>query len=439
MGKCPGCEAWNTLEEETAAPVARGPNEARTFRLPEAKGASRPQPISEVEASQTTRQPTGMNELDRVLGGGLVPGSMILVGGDPGIGKSTILLQALDGIGRNNNKPLYVTGEESPEQVRLRADRLGVDGDKILLLSETRMDTILSAIETTKPSVVVIDSIQSVFDPAVDSAPGTVSQIREVAARLMYLAKARRVPVLLIGHVTKDGNIAGPRVLEHMVDTVLYFESSAGHDYRILRAHKNRFGSTNEIGVFEMGPRGLKEVENASELFLAERSRAAPGSVVLPALEGTRPLLVEVQALVAPAAGPPRRTCSGFDSHRAALLVAVLERRAGLQLVGSDVFVNVAGGVGLSEPAADLAVALALASSFLDRPLPPHAVAFAEVGLTGELRAVSQAETRLKESRKLGFKQAFVSKSTQSRLTSKPDLQLVSVRSIAEAVEYALA
>jgi DNA repair protein RadA/Sms len=346
LGRCPGCSAWNSLQEEHTATAAKGGNDKRTFRLPDAAKAAveepvatrAPVPLSELAAGVVARTPTGIKELDRVLGGGLVPGALILVGGDPGIGKSTLLLQALDAIARGvdtkkaakgglysieggaRGPALYVTGEESPEQVKLRADRLGIAADRLLLFAETRVDRIVKAIEDASPSVIVADSIQAIYDPELESAPGSVSQIREVAARLLYLAKARGVPTFLVGHVTKDGALAGPRVLEHMVDTVLYFESSTGHPYRILRAHKNRFGSTNEIGVFEMRGHGLTEVENPSEMFLAERPVDAPGSVVLPALEGTRPVLVEVQALVSPPTnnGTPRRTCLGFDNARAA-------------------------------------------------------------------------------------------------------------------------
>ncbi|MEL7368451.1 MAG: DNA repair protein RadA, partial [Myxococcota bacterium] len=329
LGRCPSCGAWNRMSEERIEPEAKPKHKARTFRLPDATVSAAPKPVAELASSDHQRTTTHIAELDRVLGGGLVPGMLVLVGGDPGIGKSTLLLQALDGIATRSEdaRVLYVSGEESPQQIKLRADRLGVDGKRLLLLAETRTDRIVETIESVNPAAVVIDSIQSIYDPQLESAPGSVSQIREVAARLMYLAKAKAVPTLLVGHVTKEGGLAGPKVLEHLVDTVLYFESATGHPYRILRAHKNRFGSTNEIGVFEMDARGLQPVANPSEIFLAERPENAPGSVVLPAIEGTRPVLVEVQALVSPTTyGTPRRTCLGFDSARAALLVAVLER-----------------------------------------------------------------------------------------------------------------
>ena len=439
LGRCSGCERWNTLVEEKAEAPVKGKNQERTFRLPDAPAAgSKPLPLAEVAAEGAARRPTGIGELDRVLGGGLVPGALILVGGDPGIGKSTLLLQALHAVARQSDAgpAIYVTGEESPEQVKLRGDRLGVDAKRLLVFAETRADRIVEAVEAASPSVVVVDSIQSVYDPGIESAPGSVAQIREVAARFLYLAKARAIPTLLVGHVTKDGALAGPRLLEHMVDTVLYFESSTGHPYRILRAHKNRFGSTNEIGVFEMLARGLEEVANPSELFLAERPEDAPGSVVLPALEGSRPVLVEVQALVSPTSfGTPRRTCLGFDSARAALLVAVLERRAGLQLLGCDVFVNVAGGMEITEPAADLAVALALASSLRNRPLPAGMVVFGEVGLAGEVRAVIQPELRLAEAAKLGFGRAVAPKAVAKRPDLPKGMEVSGAKTVEEALD----
>lgn len=435
LGRCPGCSEWNTLEEGHA-PSTAATHPGRTFRLPSEAASAGPVPLSEVGAGEAERRPLGIAELDRVLGGGLVPGSLVLVGGDPGIGKSTLLLQALDRAGAQGAPALYVSGEESPQQIRLRADRLGITSNRVQVFAETRTDAIVRAVEDRSPSALVVDSIQSVFDPGLESAPGSVSQIREVAARFLYLAKARGVPCILVGHVTKDGALAGPRVLEHLVDTVLYFERASGSPYRILRAHKNRFGSTNEIGVFEMRERGLAEVTNPSEMFLAERPESAPGSVVIAALEGTRPILVEVQALVSPSgAGSPRRTCLGFDSSRAALLVAVLEQRAGLQLLGCDVFVNVAGGIHLDEPAADLAVALSLASSLAARPIPKGWVAFGEVGLAGELRSVAQAELRLGEAQKLGFTDAVVPPSVAEQARSKKGgIRLHPVKTLEEAV-----
>lgn len=435
------------MTEHRVEAEAKPKHQSRTFRLPNTTGPAessvQPVPLADLAASSGDRVTTGIPELDRVLGGGLVAGMLVLVGGDPGIGKSTLLLQALDGIirraSRKDDRVLYVSGEESPQQIKLRADRLGVDGRRLHLLAETRTDRIVEAVEAMAPSAVVVDSIQSIYDPQLDSAPGSVSQIREVAARLMYLAKARSVPTLLVGHVTKEGGLAGPKVLEHLVDTVLYFESATGHPYRILRAHKNRFGSTNEIGVFEMHARGLEPVANPSEMFLAERPEDAPGSVVLPAIEGTRPVLVEVQALVSPTSfGTPRRTCLGFDSARAALLVAVLERRAGLQLLGCDVFVNIAGGISLREPAADLAVAVALASSLTNKPLAARSLVFGEIGLAGELRAVTQADVRLAEAARLGFQKAILPAACLTKLAAPAAVETVGVRSLEEALAASL-
>ena len=434
-GRCPACGEWNTLSEIARSAPVRPTHSSRTFRLPEAEVSARPTPLAEVGRAAASRVVTGIREFDRVLGGGLVPGGLALVGGDPGIGKSTLLLQALNSVATESAPALYVTGEESPEQVRLRADRLGMTSSRVLVLAETRVESIVRFVESEPPRALVIDSIQSIFDSSLESAPGSVSQIREVAARFLYLAKARGVPTLLVGHVTKDGALAGPRVLEHLVDTVLYFEASTGSPYRILRAHKNRFGSTNEIGVFEMKATGLEEVENPSALFLSERPEDAPGSVVIPAMEGTRPILVEVQALVSTTSfGTPRRTCLGFDSSRAALLVAVLEQRAGLQLLGCDVFVNVAGGIDLREPAADLAVSLALASSLVGKPIPARWLVFGEVGLAGELRNVSQPEQRLKEGAKLGFTDAVVPSSVASAAGVKGVMHLHSAKNLGDVI-----
>lgn len=449
LGRCPDCGAWSSLTEEKPKVEAKtAGHDARAFRLPSEltsasalgneTAASRARPLSDVSSSASTRTMSGISELDRVLGGGLVAGSLILVGGDPGIGKSTLLLQALAALARQGKAALYVTGEESPEQVKLRASRLGIEGHELLLMAETRADLIAETMAATRPVAVVIDSIQTVFDPELTSAPGSVSQIREVAAKLLYLAKSLQVPTFLVGHVTKHGELAGPRVLEHMVDTVLYFEQSSGSPYRILRAHKNRFGSTNEIGVFEMRAEGLEVVTNPSEMFLAERPEDAPGSVVLPAIEGSRPVLVEVQALVSPTNfGTPRRTCLGFDSARAALLVAVLERRAELGLLGCDIFVNIAGGMTVDDPAADLAVSLALASSHKKRPLEQRTAVFGEVGLAGEVRAINQPDARVAEAVKLGFKRIIMPEASKKRLGPVKGAQIIGVRRLEEALDAA--
>lgn len=392
-----------------------------------------PLPISEVPPQAEVRLPCGIGELDRVLGGGLVPGSLVLIGGDPGIGKSTLLLQAMHHLAETADV-LYVSGEESAAQTRLRGERLGLSGRRLLVLAENGLEEIVAQIERLKPRAVVVDSIQTVWTRSLESAPGSVSQVRESAGRLMVLAKGSGVPVFIVGHVTKDGAIAGPRVLEHMVDTVLYFEGDRGHPYRILRAVKNRFGSTNEIGVFEMKSGGLEEVANPSELFLSERPLDAPGSVVTASLEGSRPLLVEIQALVTPSSyGTPRRTTIGVDGNRLALLVAVLEKKAGLHLGGQDIFLNVAGGARLAEPAADLAIMLAVASSHLDRPVPHQTVVFGEVGLAGEVRAITQPEPRIAEAAKLGFTDCILPKGNLRRLQSDA-MQFTAVQTVQEAL-----
>ncbi|OFX25978.1 MAG: DNA repair protein RadA, partial [Anaeromyxobacter sp. RBG_16_69_14] len=370
LGQCPACRQWNTLHEEVPPAEQQRGVAPRGFGM--AQGSVRPIPLHEVTASEEARLKTGICELDRVLGGGVVPGSLVLLGGDPGIGKSTLLLAALERLARAvANRPiLYVSGEESARQVKMRADRLGVAAGNLHLFPETDAVKVLHATEQLKPAVLAIDSIQTQYLPELTSAPGTVSQIREVTARLMVFAKSTETPTFLVGHVTKDGAIAGPRVLEHIVDTVLYFEGGGAHPYRVLRAHKNRFGSASEIGVFEMKARGLAEVQNPSALFLSERPEGAPGSAVAAALSGTRTLLVEVQALVSPTTfGTPRRTALGVDSNRVALLAAVLEKKVGIDILGCDLFVNVAGGLTLDDPAADLACVAALASSFRDRAL----------------------------------------------------------------------
>jgi DNA repair protein RadA/Sms len=427
LGKCPDCRQWNTLAEEIV-PAAGG--RGRTA------SAARPVPLREVTAAEEDRHRCGLIELDRVLGGGAVPGSLVLIGGDPGIGKSTLLLQAAGRLAAAG-PVLYVTGEESARQVKLRAERLGVRAEALFLLAETALETILERVREMKPAFLVVDSIQTVFTAALESAPGSVSQVRECAGRLMQVAKGEGLSTFLVGHVTKDGSIAGPRTLEHMVDTVLYFEGDPGHPYRILRAVKNRFGSTNEIGVFEMREAGLAEVTNPSELFLAERPEGAAGSAVVPALEGSRPILVELQALVSGSShgGTPRRTAMGIDHNRVSLLVAVLEKKVGLSMLAQDIFVNVAGGVRLDEPAVDLGVLAALASSHLNRPIPPRTVLFGEIGLAGEARAVSRPELRVKEAARLGFDRCFLPAGNLKGLETPPGIELVGIRSAAEALE----
>lgn len=432
LGRCPDCNAWNSLVEEQidTAPIGRrGP--PRTAAIPA--------PLTALTGGDEERWASGIGELDRVLGGGVVPGSVVLVGGDPGIGKSTLALQLLAALARTGTV-LYVSGEESPQQIKLRADRLGLptapEAERLIVLPETCVERILEHIERLAPVAIAVDSIQTVFTEGLASAPGSIGQVRESAAQLVSHAKRTGRATVLIGHVTKEGALAGPRVLEHMVDTVLYFEGDRGHPFRILRAAKNRFGSTNEIGVFDMKGTGLQPVENPSALFLAERPQDVPGSVVVASMEGTRPILVEVQALVSPSAlGTPRRTTLGLDPNRVALLVAILEKKLGAQLFGHDIFVNVAGGVRIDEPAADLGVAAAVASSFLDRPIDPHLILVGEVGLAGEVRAVSQIEPRLREAAKLGFRRALVPDSARRHLPPTGGIEVSGVASVAAAWE----
>ena len=436
LGQCPACRQWNTLHEvAVAASGAHGPS--RGFGT--AERATRPVPLHEVTASEEARLRTGIGELDRVLGGGVVPGSLILLGGDPGIGKSTLMLAALERLARAApDRPiLYVSGEESARQIKMRADRLGVAAANLHLFPETDAVKVLHAAEQLAPAVVAVDSIQTQYLPELLSAPGTVTQIREVTARLMAYAKTTETPTFLVGHVTKDGAIAGPRVLEHMVDTVLYFEGGGAHPYRVLRAHKNRFGSASEIGVFEMKAGGLAEVPNPSALFLSERPEDAPGSAVAAALSGTRTLLVEVQALVSPTSfGTPRRTALGVDSNRVALLAAVLEKKVGIDILGCDLFVNVAGGLTLDDPAADLACVAALASSFRDRALQGRTVVLGEVGLAGEVRAVAQADARLAEAARLGFARALVPAGNARHAEVPKGLEVVAVETVSDALEH---
>lgn len=431
MGKCPDCNEWDSLVEEV---VARKP--AKSQRGAGPASPSKPVPIDSVAVADEFRLETGIAEFDRVLGGGLVPGSLVLIGGDPGIGKSTLMLQALHGFAIAGRKVLYVSGEESIQQIRIRSQRLATVSHDLLVVSEIDIDAILNMIANLKPDVLVVDSIQTMFNAELTSAPGSVSQVRESTVQLMLVAKKTGIPIFLVGHVTKDGAIAGPRMLEHMVDTVLYFEGDGGHAFRVLRAVKNRFGSTNEIGVFEMNDSGLGEVLNPSAVFLSERAASAPGSVVTSSMEGTRPILVELQALASSTSfGNPRRTILGLDRNRVSLLVAVMEKKLGMQLMGHDVFMNVAGGVKVSEPAVDMGIVSAVASSFLDRPIAEGTIVLGEVGLTGEVRAIGQVETRLAEAKKMGFTRCLLPESNLKRLNGTPGLELLGVRNIDQAVE----
>ena len=431
MGKCPECNQWDSLvEEQVQAPAGL----ENIPGLP--KGQSEPVPISALTEDDEKRRLTGIHEFDRVLGGGLVSGSMVLIGGDPGIGKSTLMLQALHGLAADGHRVLYVSGEESVRQIRLRSRRLDTLASDLYVVSEITVERILTMIRDLRPRVLVIDSIQTMYTPDLTSAPGSVSQVREAAMRLMLMAKKNGIPTFLVGHVTKDGAIAGPRLLEHMVDTVLYFEGERNHVFRILRAVKNRFGSTNEIGVFEMKESGLEEVANPSAVFLSERSANNPGSVVTASMEGTRPILVEIQALASGTSlGTPRRTILGLDPNRVALLVAVMEKQLGLQLIGHDIFMNVAGGVKIDEPAVDLGIVSVVASSFLDKPIPEGTAVFGEVGLTGEIRAIGHVETRVEETRKMGFRKCLVPQHNLKRMVEIDGIQVVGVRTITEAVD----
>lgn len=432
LGKCPDCDAWNTMVEEKSYAGIRS-SARSTF------DKSRPQPLSSISGGKEKRISTGINELDRVLGGGVVEGSVILVGGDPGIGKSTLLIQVASNLSARSGKVLYVSGEESPEQIKLRAERLSINSGDIILLSETNLEGIIETAAQVLPATVVVDSIQTMYTEELTSAPGSVGQVRECAARLMTFAKRSNVPLFIIGHVTKEGAIAGPRVLEHIVDTVLYFEGDRGHAYRILRTVKNRFGSTNEIGVFEMTDSGLIAIENPSELFLSGRPQNVSGSTVVASMEGTRPLLIELQALVSPSTfGMPRRTSIGVDFNRVNLLVAVLEKIAGLHLGGMDIFVNVVGGIKIIEPAVDTGIVAAVASSMREIPVHPKTVLFGEVGLSGEIRAVNQVDARIKEAAKIGFERAVLPEANSTRLKDNPGLEIIGVKTIEEFLEAVL-
>jgi DNA repair protein RadA/Sms len=432
LGRCPQCEAWNTLIETVLEQATPARN-----RFASLAKTSEVAVLSEIEASEVERQPTGISELDRVLGGGIVEGGVVLIGGDPGIGKSTLLLQALDGLQRVNVPTLYVTGEESGAQVALRSRRLGLEHSQVKVLAEIQLEKILATMGAQRPAIAVIDSIQTVYSDQLTSAPGSVAQVRECAAHLTRAAKASGTAVVLVGHVTKEGALAGPRVLEHMVDTVLYFEGDTHSSFRLVRAIKNRFGAVNEIGVFAMTERGLKGVANPSAIFLSQHAEPVPGSCVLVTLEGTRPMLVEVQALVDNGGPSPRRLSVGLDRDRLAMLLAVLHRHAGVACLDQDVFVNAVGGVRISEPAADLAVMLAITSSLRGRPLPRGFIAFGEVGLAGEVRPAPRGQERLREAAKLGFSVAVVPKANAPKKGARDieGLTIHAVERIEEAME----
>ena len=432
QGRCPACGAWNTIEEHTEKPM---PGRAKAAPV----GMSRrPQKLSEVDSDNEIRFTTGMAELDRVLGGGAVLGSLVLVGGAPGIGKSTLLLQICKSLCQGH-RVLYVSGEESERQLKLRADRLGVTSESLYILSETRLSDILAAVEELAPNILIIDSIQTLYNEENESSPGSVSQVKDCTLSMMQLSKSQGLTIFLVGHINKDGNIAGPRVLEHMVDCVLYFEGDQNSSYRLLRAAKNRFGSTNEIGVFEMMDRGLVEVPNPSQMLLSGRPEGASGTCVACVMEGTRPVLAEVQALVSKTMlNAPRRTADGFDFNRAILLLAVTEKRAGMKLSMFDAYINVIGGLHLEEPGADLSVVLAIASSYRDAPIPGDLVAIGEVGLTGEVRSVSHVNQRLGEVRRLGFRKCIIPNGGHEKLEIPEGLEVYKVRNLREAIEIAL-
>jgi len=431
MGKCPDCGQWDTLVEERQAP-----KQAKSLKHGLSTSCLEPVPIDSIDLKDEQRLLTGIREFDRALGGGLVAGTLVLIGGDPGIGKSTLMLQSLYGLAKTGQKVLYVSGEESIKQIRLRSKRLSTVSPEILVVSEVDLDSIIAMVENTRPHVLVIDSIQTMYSTDLASAPGSVGQVRESTVQLMLMAKKLSIPTFLVGHVTKDGAIAGPKLLEHMVDTVLYFEGDRNHVFRILRAVKNRFGSTNEIGVFEMKEQGLEEVVNPSALFLSERPENAPGSVVTASMEGSRPILVELQALASSTSfGTPRRTILGLDQNRVALLTAVMEKKLGLHLMGHDIFMNVAGGVKIDEPAVDLGIVSAVASSFLDKPVPGATAVLGEVGLTGEVRAVGQVEIRVGETKKMGFTRCLIPESNLKRMSGIKGIEITGIKTVAECIE----
>ncbi|MCA1958113.1 MAG: DNA repair protein RadA [Nitrospira sp.] len=434
LGRCPDCGGWNTMKEERQAATGKG----RPMALKTAQAQATP--IGEIEVVGEDRRLTHIGEFDRVLGGGVIPGAVILIGGDPGIGKTTLLLQALPRLATPAGPVLYISGEESPRQIKMRGQRLGIEHPHLLILAETSLEQILKTVQEIQPAAIVVDSIQTVYTEQLTSAPGSISQVQEVAGQLMWFAKRAGVPVFIIGHVTKEGAIAGPRLLEHIVDTVLYFEGDRGHSYRILRAVKNRFGSTNEIGVFEMKDAGLEEVGNPSELFLAERPHRSTGSVVVSSLEGSRPILVELQALVSSTGyAMPKRVANGVDLNRVSLLLAVMEKRLGVHLSGQDVYVNVVGGLRIDEPATDLGIVAAVTSSLREIPVEPGLLILGEVGLGGEVRAISQAELRIREAAKMGFKRCLLPERNLMKLDAIDGMELIGIQDVREALNVVLA
>jgi DNA repair protein RadA/Sms len=433
QGRCSACEEWNSFVEEKFRDTRVS---AKTSSILNNLRESKPIAYNEIVAQDDDRTTSGIDEFDRVLGGGIVAGSLVLIGGSPGIGKSTLVAQTADKLSQKGWKVLYVSGEESERQIKMRGERLGINAENLYLLPETNLESILIETDKLKPDVVIVDSIQTVFSPKIESAAGSVSQVREVAGQFMIFAKSTSTPVFLIGHVTKEGSIAGPKALEHIVDTVLYFEGDRHHNHRIIRATKNRFGAANEIGIFEMTNEGLKPVSNPSEVFLQERPKDASGSIVTVCMEGTRPMLVEIQALVSSTKfGNARRMAQGFDYNRLSLLIAVLEKRVGFQLGNDDVYVNVAGGLEIDEPAADLGVIVAIASSYRNITIPPDVAVFGEVGLTGEVRGVLQAQSRAREAQTLGFKKLIVPATNKTGLEKLLGTRVVGVKTVEEALD----
>lgn len=434
LGKCPDCNAWNSFVEERERTVSS--NQTTISRAGLKLRDNKPVPFSEIETQADAREVTGIEEFDRVLGGGIVPGSLVLIGGAPGIGKSTLLMDVSDKLSKVYGNVLYVSGEESEKQIKLRGERLGLNPEHLFLLAETNLEKIFDEINRLEPRAVIVDSIQTVYSEKIESAPGSVSQVREAAGQFLLLAKNSSIPVFLIGHITKDGMIAGPKALEHIVDTVLYFEGERYHNHRILRAAKNRFGAANELGIFEMTGRGLVGVANPSELFLSERPLGVSGSAVLGAIEGTRPMLVEIQALVSSSKfGNGRRTTQGIEVNRVALLVAMLEKRVGLMMSGDDIYVNLVGGMTLDEPATDLGIIAAIVSSFRNIPINQHTIVFGEVGLAGEVRAGSHASIRIREAARMGFKRAIIPANNLSGIEEDDRIEIIGVRSVVDALD----